>query len=255
MGESTSEMEEVRVGVTWRHLVVTALATGVSAILAIYAVIIAPIAPFPGVSGLYLAAAVYVPLSLWLGMWGCFAGYFSCVILGFVSGFGPWSFVWAMADFIEGFVPLLAFRIFKADVDIGAKLKRKKELYILLAILVVNLIVSAIATAIGGLEVLWLITLIVAIVLIIIMYILNPSRSWVLYVIFGIFGAAITSALWGIWGINVFIGEPSAEAYWIGVIGWFAGDLIVLSAIATPMMVSLTGKIKETSIFVDKWFS
>jgi len=256
MSESSSGMEEVRVGVTWRHLVATALATGVSAILAIYAVIAAPVAPFPGVSALYLAAAIYVPLSLWLGMWGCFAGYFSCVILGFVSGFGPWTFFWSIADFIEGFVPLVAFRAFKADVDIGAELKRPKVLYILLAVLVVNLIIAVVAGYVEILSILWIVSLIISIVLIIVMYVINPSRSWLLYVIFGIFGAAICSALWGIWGlIAIGIVPPSADAFWVGVIGWFAGDLIVLSAIATPIMVSLTGKIKQTSIYVEKWFS
>jgi hypothetical protein len=249
-----SEMEEVKPGVTWRHLVVTAIATGVAAILAIYAVIAAPVAPFPGVSGLYIAAAIYVPLSLWLGIWGCIAGYFSCVILGFVSGFGAWTFYWSLADFFEGLVPLLAFRIFKADVDLGANLKRKKELYIILGVLMIDLIVAAVATAIPGLWVLWLINLIIAIALIIAMYIINPSKSWLLYVIFGIFGAAIVSALFGISGL-VFIGVAPPEAFWIGVIGWFVGDLIVLSSIATPLMVTLTGKIKQTSVFVEKWFS
>ncbi|MHA1731917.1 MAG: hypothetical protein ACTSU5_08230 [Promethearchaeota archaeon] len=86
---------------TWQHLVVTALATGVASLLAVYAVVVAPVAPFPGVSGLYFAAAIYVPLSLWLGLWGCLAGYFSCLILGFVSGFGPWSFFWSLADLFE----------------------------------------------------------------------------------------------------------------------------------------------------------
>lgn len=250
-----SEMEEVKPGVTWQHLVVTALATGDAALLAIYAVIIAPVAPFPGVSGLYLAAAIYVPLSLWLGMWGCIAGYFSCVILGFVATpFGAVSFIWSIADFVEGLIPLAAFRLFKADVDIGVNLKRKKELYILLGVLVVNLILAALATAIPGLEILWIVTLIIAIVLIIGMYVLNPSKSWLLYVVFGIFGAAIGSALIGI-AVPIAFGYGSWDAFGVGVIGWFAGDLIVLSAIATPMMVYLTGKIKETSIFVENWFS
>jgi hypothetical protein len=249
-----TEMKEVKPGVTWRHLVVTAIATGVATILAIYAVIAAPVAPFPGVSGLYIAAAIYVPLSLWLGIWGCIAGYISCVILGFVSGFGIWTFYWSLADFFEGLVPLLAFRIFKADVDLGASLERKKELYIILGVLVIDLIISAIATAIPGLGILWVITLIIAIVLIFLMYIINPSKSWLLFVVFGIFGAAIVSALFGISGL-VFVGFAPPEAFWIGVIGWFAGDLIVLSSIATPLMVTLTGKIKQTSVFVEKWFS
>jgi hypothetical protein len=251
---SESGMEEVKVGVSWRHLVVTAIATGVATLLAVYAVIVAPVAPFPGVSALYIAAAIYVPLSLWLGLWGCAAGYFSCVILGFISGFGIWSFYWSLCDLFEGLIPLLAFRIFKADVDIGANLKRKNVLYIILGFLVVDFIIAAIATAVPGLSILWIITLVVAVILIIAMYIINPSKSWLLYVVFGIFGAAIVSALFGISGI-VFVGFAPPEFFWFGVIGWFVGDLIVLSAIATPLMVTLTGKIKQTSIFVENWVS
>jgi len=251
-----NEMEEVKPGVTWEHLVVTALATGAAALLAIYTVIGAPVAPFPGVSGLYLAAAIYVPLSLWLGLWGCITGYFSSVIFGFLANlFVPHVvLIWSLADFIKGLIPLLAFRLFKANVDIGADLKRKNELYILLGVLVVNLILAAIATAIPGLEILWLITLIIAIVLIVGMYFLNPSKSWLIYVVFGIFGAAIGSALIKI-TVPIAFGIISWDAFGVGLVGWFAGDLIVLSAITTLMMVYLTGKIKDTSIFVENWFS
>jgi hypothetical protein len=251
-----SEMEEIKPGVTWRHLVACALATGVSTILAMYAVILAPVGAFPGVSGLYLAAAIYVPLSLWLGLWGCIAGYFSCLILGFVmTPYGIWSFIWALADFIEGLVPLLAFRIFKEDVDIGEGLEAKKKniLYLLLGVLIVNLIVAALATALV-LITLWIITVIIAIALMFIMYLVNRSRRWLLFVIFGIIGASLSSALIGV-GVPIIAGFVPVESFWIGFIGWFAGDLIVLSAIATPMMVTLTGKIKKTSIFVERWWS
>jgi hypothetical protein len=53
-----------------------------------------------GVSGLYIAAAVYVPLALWFGVWGCLAGYFSCLFMGFYFGMPlPYLAVWALADF------------------------------------------------------------------------------------------------------------------------------------------------------------
>ena len=241
------EMEEVKPGITWSHIVAFALATGVSTILAIFAVIVAPVAPFPGVSGLYLAAAIYVPLSLWLGFWGVLAAYISCVILGLVIGLGPWAFVWSLADLVEGLIPLLAFKITKTDVDIGKDMKRPKPLYILLVI------IAAIATALV-IPAIWITSLIIAIVLIILMYIVNPSRGWLLFVIFGIVLPALCSALIGV-GVLVIAGFAPAEAFWIGVIGWFAGDLIVLSAIATPMMIALTKRVKESSIYVEGWFS
>ncbi|MHA1832211.1 MAG: hypothetical protein ACTSWR_11815, partial [Candidatus Helarchaeota archaeon] len=73
-----TEKKELKKGISLNHIIITALAIVASTILAMYAVITAPVSPFPGVSGLYLAAAIYVPLSLWLGMWGCLTGYFSC---------------------------------------------------------------------------------------------------------------------------------------------------------------------------------
>ena len=99
--------------VTWMHLVTFAIVTGVCTVLAIFAVIAAPVPPAPGVSGLYIAAAVYVPVALWFGTWGALAGYVSCVLLGLYTGM-PILFVlwWSLADFVEGLLPLAAFRLF-----------------------------------------------------------------------------------------------------------------------------------------------
>ncbi|MHA1269923.1 MAG: hypothetical protein ACTSPY_09085 [Candidatus Helarchaeota archaeon] len=248
-----SEMEYVKNKVSWKHIIITALATGVSAILAMYAVVVAPVAPFPGVSGLYLAAAIYVPLSLWLGVWGCIAGYLSCVILGLcMTPFGVWSFVWALADFFEGFIPLAAFRLTKSNVDLAEELKKPKITKILIAILIINLIIAAFATALSMSE-LWITTLIISIGLIVVLYIINRSKSWLIYVVFGIIGASMGSAVFGVW-VPILGGFAPAESFWTGFIGWFAGDLIVLSSISTTLMLILTSYIKRTSFFVKNWF-
>ncbi|HEY0090349.1 MAG TPA: hypothetical protein VGB37_15985, partial [Candidatus Lokiarchaeia archaeon] len=172
-------------------------------------------------------------------------------ILGLVIGLGPWSFIWALADLAEGLIPLMVFRLTKTDVDIGKDLKRPKPLYVLLAFLILNLVIAAIATALVF-PAIWITCLIIAIILIVAMYVINRSRSWLLFVIFGIVVPALISALIGV-GVLVLAGFAPVESYWIGVIGWFAGDLIVLSSIATPMMITLTKKIKQTSIYADKW--
>ncbi|TXT64694.1 MAG: conserved membrane protein of unknown function [Promethearchaeota archaeon] len=247
-----NESKKIQTAVTWKYIVVTIFATIISTLLAIFAVIAAPVAPFPGVSGLYLAAAIYVPLSLWLGGWGVLAGYFSCVILGFVQGFGAWSFYWALADLFEGLLPLFIFRLTQTDVDIGKDLSKPKETYLLLGGLLINLIIAAIAT-VFVLSLLWLITFLIAVGLLIVLYILNPSKPMLLYIVFGVFGASLISALFGISGI-ILAGFGSLETFATGVLGWFAGDVIVLSAIATPLMILLTKKIKQTSIFVENWF-
>jgi uncharacterized membrane protein len=75
-----------RKGITWRHPVVCAGATAICTVLAIWAVVSAPVSLVPGVSGLYIAAAVYVHLALWFGVWGSIAGYVSCVFIRSVFG-------------------------------------------------------------------------------------------------------------------------------------------------------------------------
>ncbi len=100
-------------GVTWRQPLVFIVATFVCTVLAIYAVVAAPVdsaaGAATGVSGLYFAAAVYVPLALWFGIWGCLAGYVSCLFMGlYLNSLGVPGYtlgfilVWSLADFFEG---------------------------------------------------------------------------------------------------------------------------------------------------------
>ncbi|MHA1377029.1 MAG: hypothetical protein ACTSRG_01480 [Candidatus Helarchaeota archaeon] len=246
----------MEIGFNWKHIVITILAVFVATILAIYAVIISPVAPFPGVSGLYLSAAVYVPLSLWLGIWGCIVGYISQLLLGFfTTPFGLWNFVWAFADFIEGFVPLLAFRLFKENIDIAADLERPIIGKVLIGALIGNLIFAALAT-VWVLQEIWLITFFVAIGLSVSFCFTNPSRARWVYLVFGIIAASLASAIIGVWIPIIANPQPfMVQDFWVGVLGWFAGDIIVLSAISTFLMFAFTKNVKETSVFVENWFS
>ncbi len=250
-----SQTEEVfKRGVSWMHIVTFAIATGVSAILAIYAVFAVPVAPFPGVSGLYFAAAIYVPLSLWLGMWGPLAGYFSCVILGFATTpFGPFSFVWSLCDFFEGLIPLVAFKLFKVDPEL--KMQRPGITWALFGLLVLDLILGVISYALTWSEV-FLASIFLSLIIVILMGAANPKywKSWIFYAIFGIIGGAFGSALFGI-GTLVLGGFAPAEAFWVGFLGWFIGDVLVIGTIGTILMIALTPRIKRTPIYVRGWFS
>jgi hypothetical protein len=113
-------------GVTWRQPAVFGAATLVCTVLAIWAVVSTPVSSsagaVTGVSGLYLAAAVYVPLALWFGVWGCLAGYLSCVFMGIYLQLPlPFVLVWALADFFEGFVPLMIYRSLKTKPVLDLK--------------------------------------------------------------------------------------------------------------------------------------
>ena len=133
--------------ITWRQPVVFALATIVCTVLAIWAVVLAP-SSVAGVSGLYFAAAIYVPLALWFGVWGCLAGYASCVFMGLYLNFTGvpgyslgFVLVWALADFFEGFIPLLIYRSLK--IKPALTLKQPKVTYGLNVLLAATLVSSA----------------------------------------------------------------------------------------------------------------
>ncbi len=196
--------------VTWMHLVTFAIVTGVCTVLAIFAVIAAPVPPAPGVSGLYIAAAVYVPVALWFGMWGALAGYVSCVLLGINTGM-PLAFVlwWSVADFFEGIVPLAAFRLFNVDLDF--EFEHRGMANIILLLLVVDLIVAALCTAnqavafmlgkvtLFGLEfgLLYLLSFILAALLMIATIVITKSRAWTFYVVFGVLLCSIVAGIVG----------------------------------------------------------
>ena len=217
----TEVKEEVeRRPITWVHLVTFAIVTGLCTVLAIFAVIVAPVPPAPGVSGLYIAAAVYVPVSLWFGIWGALAAYVSCILLGIYTGM-PFLFLlwWSLADFFEGLVPLAAFRLFKIDPEF--KIEKRTTYNIIMILLIIDLIIAAFATAnpaigqaspitIGGhtFGLILLLSFILAVVLMIALIIITKSISWFFYTLFGVLAASVVSAIIG--ASVVSMGEISA---------------------------------------------
>jgi len=71
----------------------------------------------PGASSFYIVVAFMVVFTLWFGMWGAVAAYTGCFIgAGILSGIPPdVSLYWSLADFWQVLIPLLAFRVLKAD--------------------------------------------------------------------------------------------------------------------------------------------
>jgi hypothetical protein len=238
--------------VTWAHLLVCALATIVSAVLAIWAVVATPVPPAPGVSGLYIAAAVYVPLALWFGVWGCIAGYLSCIFMSLYIGYAlPFALVWSLADFFEGFVPLAAYRALK--VEPSFQLKHPRVAYVLVALLVVNIIVSAVAAVLTLTEV-FIATFIAGIAILIAQAIVERSKPFVMWLIFGVITASIVSGLLGVGALAGF-GYVPLDAFPTVLFGWVFGDIIVLSTIGTTLMATLTPLVKRTYIYVKGYFS
>jgi len=243
-----------REGITWRQPVVFVVATVVCTILAYWAVVEAPTgnSPVAGVSGLYIAAAVYVPLALWFGIWGCLAGYLSCVFMGLMVGYS-WDFVlvWSLADFFEGFVPLLIYRTLKLKPAIT--LKRPKITYGLNVLLAVNLIISAWAL-INSLTTIFIGTFAAGIILLLVQASVEDHKTWIVWLLVGVLLASVVSGVFGVGALTAF-GNVPAEAFSVVFFGWVFGDIIVLATLGTILTVILTPYIVKARIYVRKYFT
>jgi hypothetical protein len=239
-------------GLTWRQPVVFAVATLVCTVLAIWAVVSAPVGSVAGVSGLYIAAAVYVPLALWFGIWGCFAGYVSCIFMGLYLGYSlSFVMVWGLADFFEGFVPLLIYRSIKTKPIL--ELRRPKVTYGLNALLALVLVGSAGALVLSY-STIFIATLIVALVLLIMQASVEDSKTWVTWLFVGVFVASLVSGIFGV-GSLLALGNISQSAFPTVFLGWVLGDIIVLVTLGTILTVALTPLIMNSKIYVRRFFS
>jgi hypothetical protein len=246
------EASRVEMGVTWRQPVVCVIATLVCTALAIWAVIEAPVEPAPGVSGLYIAAAVFVPLALWFGVWGVLAGYISCVLMALYVGYSlDFALVWSLADLFEGLIPLLAFRTLK--VEPNYRLKKPKITYGLTVLLVATFLVSAVATTLTWTEV-FTATFFVGIIIMVVQAVVEDKRTWVMWIIFGVFVAALVSGLFGVSALAGF-GDVPMSMFPTVLFGWVFGDIIVLATIGTALMVTLTPAIQRTRAYVKGYMS
>jgi hypothetical protein len=243
---------ERRRGVTWRQPAVCVAATIVCTALAIWAVIEAPVEPAPGVSGLYVAAAVFVPLALWFGVWGVLAGYLSCVLMALYVGYTPdFALVWSLADLFEGLIPLLAFRALKVEPNYS--LKRPKITYSLTALLAATFVVSAVATTLTLTEV-FAATFFAGIIIMVAQAVLEDKKTWIMWIVFGVFVAGVVSGLFGVGALAGF-GDVPMSVFPTVLFGWVFGDIIVLSTIGTTLMVALTPAIQRSRAYIKGYFS
>jgi integral membrane sensor domain MASE1 len=238
--------------ISWRQPVVFVVATAVCTVLAIWAVVSAPVAPVPGVSGLYIAAAIYVPLALWFGVWGCLAGYFSCLFMGIYLGYSlDFVAVWSLADFFEGFVPLLIYRA--AHVKPALKMKHPRATYVLMSLLALDAVGSAF-TYVFSLTEIFIATFVFGIVLLVIQAIVEDLKTWLAWLVVGVFVASIVSGVFGVGTLAAF-GEIPLTVFSTVFFGWVFGDIIVLSTIGTVVAIILTSYIVKSRIHVKRFIS
>lgn len=99
----------------------------------------------PGVSFFYTVVALMIVTTLWFGMYGAVAAYAGCYIgAGILSGLPPdVSLYWSLADFWQVLIPLIAFKVLKADPS----LRSARDLGILV---VFGIILNNVAGALWG---------------------------------------------------------------------------------------------------------
>lgn len=259
---------KVKRRVTWAHIVSFALATAVAYVLAVLSSLIFPVLGAPGVSALYVAAAVYVPLGVWMGVWGALAGYFSCFFLGlYPSGYTViQSAVWSFADFIEAFAPAALFRLLRVDPDFTVKRGKPAKLFPVFValgsiILVLGIVVQVLWGSLGepftSVYVASVYTgLALALVGVILGLLVGNAKTWGTYIA-GVVLSSVLSGLWGAGTLTVFNFPPPlpAELFWPVFTGWVVGDLIVLSVLSTAMLVALTPIFKRTGLYVEGWWA
>ncbi len=241
-------------GIAWRRPFLFIIATALSTVLAIWAVIAVPVggSSVPGVSGLYIAAAIYVPLGLWFGVWGCLVGYFSCFFTGLYSGYSlEFVLVWSLADFFEGFVPLLIYRTLKMKPVLT--LKRPKLTYGFNSLLALNIVISAVALVLSMTTV-FIATFAAAIIFLVAQAAFEDHKTWVIWLTVGVFLASIVSGIFGV-GALVAFGSIPQSAFFTVFLGWVFGDIIVLATIGTILTIVFTPYIMKTRVYVRSFFS
>ncbi len=241
-------------GITWRQPVVFVAATLICTALAIWAVVSAPVGAVAGVSGLYISAAVYVPLALWFGVWGCFAGYLSCVFMGIYLGM-PLEFVlvWALADFFEGFVPLMIYRSLKTKPALS--LQKPKITYGLNGLLAAGLVVSAVALMMSFNEI-FLAMFVLGVGRLVVQAGIEDHKTWTLWLFVGVFLAAVVSGIFGVGAMAAFgFSGVSWQTFPSVFSGWVLGDIVVLATLGTILTVTLTPIIVKSKIYVRRFFS
>jgi hypothetical protein len=133
------------------HAALFFLLVCINTLVARFAVFSFPYAP--GASSLYIVVALMIVFTLWFGMYGALAAYAGCYLgAGILSGIPPdVALYWSLADLWQVLIPLVAFRVLKADPALGGW----RDLgVLLLTCVVVNNLIGAIwgsaTLAIGG---------------------------------------------------------------------------------------------------------
>lgn len=135
------------------HIVTFAFCTAVMAILCTGAGFL--FAVLPGLPlGFCPAVPVMVPFALWFGGWGVAAAYIGCAIGGIVKGTPVIvALPWVINDVFMAGIPLLAFRLLKANPELNTR--RDWVIFIVFGVVINSLIACTWGTWIPVLFGIW----------------------------------------------------------------------------------------------------
>jgi hypothetical protein len=122
------------------HIAVFALVIGVGAVAGTFGSLAVPLGY--GVTGFWPGVAVQAVASIWFGLWGAFAGGLFPFVSNSLSGAPLYvSVAYFPANFLQGLIPLLAFKYMKLD----PRLKSAKDYigYIIFGVVINNVIGAA----------------------------------------------------------------------------------------------------------------
>ncbi|MBC7121101.1 MAG: hypothetical protein H5T33_05970 [Candidatus Methanosuratus sp.] len=193
-----------------------------------------------------------MPVALWFGIWGCIAGYFSCVFMGLYFGM-PLDFmiVWSLADLFEGLVPLIIYRSLR--ISPAAPLKNPKRTYALAGLLALNVVASAVALTNAMAEA-FIATFFTGIAIYAALVATEDRKTWLVWLAVGVFLASLVSGIFGVGALALF-GSVPMGVFPTALFGWVFGDIMVLITIGTILTLVVTPYLMRTVIYVRELFS
>jgi len=106
----------------------------------------------PGVAAIYFAVVFMIVFALWFGGWGVIAAYIGCYVGGGLLGgmSHAVAIYWSLADVWQVLIPLVAFRTFKANIEL--RTRKDLSIFLIFGVILNNLIGAgwgAVTLAIG----------------------------------------------------------------------------------------------------------
>jgi hypothetical protein len=122
----------------WTYVLAMLIVSVINIALARFAVVTWSVGP--GVATIYFAVAFMIVFALWFGGWGVIAAYIGCYVgAGVLASMSHVvALYWSLADVWQVLIPLVAFRTFKANIDL--RTRKDVSIFLVFGVILNNLI-------------------------------------------------------------------------------------------------------------------